>query len=337
MIVQLSAATAASTTVLATPILIRLLNKSNVVDEVTERSSHTQPVPRGAGLGIVLGVAVAAGVSSGMPGAFSNIAAPVVAVTLFALLGFVDDLRSIAAGQRLIGQSVLAASVIGALGPAPITGLFAVDAVLSTVWIVGYVNVFNFMDGINGISGATAALCGASLGGAALLWGEPTLAVLPLAVTASACGFLPFNFPNAKAFLGDVGSYALGAGLAISLLSAAQAGVPLYPMILPFALYMADTTWTLWRRYRRGARLMASHREHTYQRLANELQLGHARVTLIVMCCTSVLGGIGFGVQALGGTLLWQAAGSLAALILMGSYLILPAVLFRIFDYQKAA
>jgi UDP-GlcNAc:undecaprenyl-phosphate/decaprenyl-phosphate GlcNAc-1-phosphate transferase len=245
---------------LATEVSIRALRAKGVVDVPNQRSSHTRTTVRGAGIGVAACAVVAALVAAAL--GQDQLLRVAVLVAIFAALGFADDLLTLHAGVRLPAQLLLAVATVLVLPPPG--GL--IWAVLAVIFIVGYVNAFNFMDGINGISGLHAAAIGLTWMVGGLLLSEPLAVLLGSVAAAAALAFLPFNLPVARAFLGDVGSYFFGGWLAISaVLLLGQ--LPLLLLLLPLLPYVADTAWTLVRRVRRGETLHEAHREHVYQRL----------------------------------------------------------------------
>jgi UDP-N-acetylmuramyl pentapeptide phosphotransferase/UDP-N-acetylglucosamine-1-phosphate transferase len=178
-----------------------------------------------------------------------------------------------------------------------------------------FLNLFNFMDGIDGISGVEAASVGLGLALVAVLGGlAAELVALPVLLAAAALGFLAWNRPPAKLFLGDVGSVPLGYLLGWLLLSSAAAGQWAAALILPL-YYLADATVTLAKRGLRGAKVWQAHREHFYQR-AVQGGLSHGAVVLRVLVCN-----VGLVVFALLATAGWPwpalAGAALAVLILL--------------------
>jgi UDP-N-acetylmuramyl pentapeptide phosphotransferase/UDP-N-acetylglucosamine-1-phosphate transferase len=189
------------------------------------------------------------------------------------------------------------------------------------LWLVAFVNAFNFMDGINGISVAQA-------GAAALVWwlvAEATaargLGEAAAVAGAAALGFLPLNFPRARVFLGDVGSYFLGAWLALVVVVGIRSGITVEAMVAPLSLYIADTALTLLRRVQHGARWAEPHRDHAYQQLV-QLGWSHARVTVLVFALTALCGALG-AVSQLGSPHSRLVADVTIATVL-GGYLALP-------------
>jgi UDP-GlcNAc:undecaprenyl-phosphate/decaprenyl-phosphate GlcNAc-1-phosphate transferase len=307
----------------AEAVTIPLLRRAAVIDVPGHRSSHTVPTPRGGGIPIAAGLLVAAGLIGGVIAAVFAFA-----VATFGLLGFAEDLRGLTAVRRLILQAaggVLVAVVLvsGLAGP---TARLVLLATLCAVWITGFVNVFNFMDGVNGISGAHALIAGAVY--ALLGWRLHDMFLVPAgaAVAAGALAFLPWNAGQAKVFLGDVGSYALGAALAFLAAYALIRGVPVEAVVGPLALYLADTAWTLQRRIRAGEPWLQPHRTHIYQRWC-DAGWSHQRVTLTAAAATVLLSL--FGAASLTGDPALRAAADLAGAAVVVAYLQSPARLAR--------
>jgi UDP-N-acetylmuramyl pentapeptide phosphotransferase/UDP-N-acetylglucosamine-1-phosphate transferase len=204
--------------------------------------------------------------------------------------------------------------------------LMAAAVIVFAVWLIGFVNAFNFMDGVNGISAAHALIGGAYY--ACLGWWRPDtfLAAAGAAVAAGGLAFLPWNALRARVFLGDAGSY--GIGVALGLLAACSVirHIPLEAALAPLALYLADTAWTLQRRIRTGERIFEAHRSHTYQKLC-DVGWSHQRVTLATAAVTAVV--CLLGAASLAGHPALRAAADLAAVGLLGAYLRSPAWLGR--------
>jgi UDP-GlcNAc:undecaprenyl-phosphate/decaprenyl-phosphate GlcNAc-1-phosphate transferase len=252
----------------STGLAIPLLRRADVVDVPNGRSSHISAVPRGGGIGVLVGVAVAVAVAGVRP----QPAVVVVGAALIAgLLGLLDDVRALSALARLTVQAALGLIVAGWLTSQHVSqsSLVAVGAVAGTFWLVGYVNAFNFMDGINGISGLSAVVAGGWYGWLGQHYDQPTIAVLGLALAGASAGFLPWNVPRARVFLGDVGSYGIGMVVGCTSLIAVLDGIPVWVAVAPLAIYLADTAWALAKRLVRGESWREAHREHVYQRLVD--------------------------------------------------------------------
>jgi UDP-GlcNAc:undecaprenyl-phosphate/decaprenyl-phosphate GlcNAc-1-phosphate transferase len=307
----------------AEPVLIPLLCRA-AVDVPNGRSSHSVPTPRGGGAPIALGLVLAALLL--MHGTVAITFA--VAVAVFAAIGFADDLVGLPAGRRLLLQGLASAAIAGVLaGRAHLPPVvLAAGAVVLAVWIIGFVNAFNFMDGVNGISGAHALIGGAAYACLGWLRPDPFLATAGAAVAAGALAFLPWNAMRARVFLGDAGSYGLGVALAFLAAYCVTRGIPLEAALAPLGLYLADTTWTLQRRIRAGERIFEAHRTHTYQQLC-DVGWSHQRVALTTAAVTAAL--CALGAASLTGHPALRAGADLVALVLLGAYLRSPALLGR--------
>lgn len=271
-----------------TGLMRRYALRSHLLDVPNARSSHVQPTPRGGGVAIVVsfllatGASVAAGV---LPGGLG--AALIGAGSLVAVLGYVDDRRSLSAGFRLTGHMVAAAWVVacvGPIGPVPLFGVQVdipwLSVALCWLFIVWMINLFNFMDGIDGLASAEAVAV--ALGGSFLWWWvQPTGAwSLGVLFAAAAAGFLLWNFPPARIFMGDAGSGFIGLCLAtLALWSARGQPALFWSWLVMLGGFMVDSTTTLLRRYRRGERVHEPHRNHAYQ-YAARLVGAHRPVTL---------------------------------------------------------
>lgn len=243
--------------------LIPLLRRA-LLDVPNHRSSHSSPTPRGGGLAVMLAVVL------GLVLAPDFDAWPaVLAAVALAGIGLLDDVRSLSGGFRLLAQILTATSVgIWVQGATQMNSQWWWAPVVVLV-LVGYVNAFNFMDGVNGISGLVTAVVGVFW----LLVGNrgdlSSVEDMGLVLAGAALGFLPWNAPRARIFLGDVGSYGLGMMIgALSVFAWAQ-GVHWLLAIAPLVVYGADTTWVLMKRARGRRPLMQAHREHVYQRLVD--------------------------------------------------------------------
>ncbi len=242
------------------PLLIPRLRRLGVMDVPNHRSSHVVSTPRSGGLAVV--VALGAGLL--MAPWSPQVLIAYAGCVLLGALGLVDDFRGLDARVRL-ALLLIVGGLAGAVLDSPVPILLAVPAM--ALWTATYVNAFNFMDGINGISALTGAVVGASYWVMGWEFVDPSLAVLGAALCGASLAFLPYNAPRARVFLGDVGSYAMGFAVAALAWMAWDAGAPAWLAAAPTLVYLTDTGATLFRRWRRGAPLMEAHREHAYQRL----------------------------------------------------------------------
>jgi UDP-GlcNAc:undecaprenyl-phosphate/decaprenyl-phosphate GlcNAc-1-phosphate transferase len=307
----------------AEPLLIPLLRRA-AVDVPNGRSSHSVPTPRGGGAPIAAGLVVAALLL--IHGTVAVMFA--IAVAAFAAIGFADDLGSLPAGRRLAMQGLaslaIAVVLVARTGLPP--AFMAAAVIVFAVWLIGFVNAFNFMDGVNGISAVHALVGGAYY--ACLGWWRPDafLAVAGTAVAAGGLAFLPWNAIRARVFLGDAGSYGIGVALALLAACSVIRHIPLEAALAPLALYLADTGWTLQRRIRAGERVFEAHRTHAYQRLC-DVGWSHQRVTLATGAVTAAV--CLLGAASLTGHPALRAAADLTAIGLLAAYLRSPAWLGR--------
>ena len=270
-----------------TALALEWLRRRNVLDRPVQRSSHDTPVPRGGGLAVVPLLTVG-WIALAALGDSPAEAVPVALVACaLAAFSFIDDLKGLPVAARLIGHFMAAALGVWLLpyGVTVFQGLLplALDRVAATLLLVWFINLYNFMDGIDGITGIETACL--SLGAAWVLtlengFGDGS-AYLALTALAAAVGFLPWNWHKAKIFLGDVGSVPLGYVMGWLLLLLAVKGYWAPALILPL-YYLADATITLVSRMARGERFWQAHKSHFYQRAAARDGDHAAVVTLIL-------------------------------------------------------
>ncbi|MBD9500125.1 glycosyltransferase family 4 protein [Pseudomonas sp. BGr12] len=262
----------------------------SIMDIPNARSSHQIPTPRGGGVAIVLGFLGCLPLAGAL-GAVeaSSLLALLPAGALVAVIGFLDDHRHIPARWRLLGHFVAAFWLLGWLGGLPALAvpwgtlnLGMAGDLLGAVFLVWVLNLYNFMDGIDGIAGLEAiSVC---LGGALCGWfvGDWQLVWLPLILGMAATGFLIWNFPPARIFMGDAGSGFLGLMLGGLALQAGAVSAPLiWSWLILLGVFVVDATFTLIHRLVRGERVYEAHRSHAYQR-ASRRYGSHLRVSLMV-------------------------------------------------------
>jgi UDP-N-acetylmuramyl pentapeptide phosphotransferase/UDP-N-acetylglucosamine-1-phosphate transferase len=285
----------------ATRALIPILRSRDVLDHPNERSSHRVPTPRGGGIAVIASVLLAWILLARVgPAAFGVIGVSLGACVL-AIISWIDDLWDLSPVPRLLAQAgAVAVGVFALRNPQALAPSWlesaAGFAALGLLW-VWCTNLFNFMDGIDGLVGSEAAAIGAgllifaSIGAGA----DPALAVLAAAVVGAALGFLVWNWSPARIFLGDVGSAPLGYLLGFLLVDLTMRGFWKVALILPL-YFLADATITLARRLLRGERVWQPHREHFYQQ-AVRAGLGHAAVVERVIAADLVLIGCGWAAE----------------------------------------
>lgn len=228
------------------------------LDAPNERSLHSMPVPRSGGIAIVAGVVAAA---LWLRCGCGLMVVPAVAL---ALASYLDDRHDLPAAARLIVH-LIAAGVLLWLILGFSTVVFPVVLLFAIAWIT---NLYNFMDGSDGLAGGMAVIGFGAYGMAAWLAGNSDFQLLAWAVAAAAAGFLAFNFPPAKIFMGDVGSIPLGFLAGAFGVAGWQQGLwPLWFPVLVFAPFIVDASVTLLRRILGRERVWQAHRKHYYQRL----------------------------------------------------------------------
>lgn len=248
-----------------------------LLDQPGERRSHAVATPRGGGIAIVLVLLLATVLLAiRMPASRELLLAFGASLGLVAGIGWWDDHRPLSPLGRLLVHLLAALIFALALYRATHHGW---QAVLAVAAILALVNVWNFMDGIDGLATSQALI--AAIPMAFVLPGP--WAWLAAALFAACCGFLPFNFPRARIFLGDVGSGALGFALAALLACApgvtpAASSAPWWLLLLPMAAFLVDASFTLASRMLSGERWWKPHVSHLYQRAAR--RHGHLAVTL---------------------------------------------------------
>lgn len=234
-----------------------LRNRSLPLDNPNERSLHVVPVPRTGGLAIAAGVFAAAMWIAAGPGLL-------VPAAGIALVSAYDDRRSLPASVRLLAHLVAAGAFLYFSDPSIGVGIFAV-LWLAIAWIT---NLYNFMDGADGLAGGMAVIGFGAYGVAASIAGGGDFAAIAWAIAAAAAGFLAFNFPPARMFMGDVGSIPLGfLAAAMGIAGWEKRFWPLWFPLVVFAPFIVDASVTLFRRLSRGERVWEAHRQHYYQRL----------------------------------------------------------------------
>ncbi|MEX3900111.1 glycosyltransferase family 4 protein [Paraburkholderia sp. BR10954] len=259
-------------------------------DIPNERSLHVRPTPRVGGWGVVPVVVLAILLTA------SSLWMIACAVVFLAAMSQIDDRRGLPAHVRFAGH-LAAVAVLVALYPADVPWWMLTSLALLMLWLV---NLYNFMDGADGLAGGMALFGFGGYAVAALVTGHPVpqLGFASAAVAGAAAGFLLFNFHPARIFLGDAGSIPLGflAG-ALGYWGWREGAWPIWFPAMVFAPFIGDASVTLMRRLGRGEKFWQAHREHYYQRMVRS-GMGHARTALcwyVVM-----LAGIILAISALG-------------------------------------
>jgi len=281
-----------------------LMKRVRIIDTPNERSSHTTPTPRSGGIAIVAtffaGLLALWLIGDDPLFAQSSFWAFCASAFLIAVVSIVDDLSGMSFRAKLALQIACAVAVM-ALGVVvdriglPMLGVWDLGWLaypLTLVWIVGLTNAFNFMDGIDGISGGTAAVAAGFFAAITFAEGSGFLYLVSIVIVGASLGFLMWNWQPAKIFMGDSGSQFLGFVLAVLAVLAGRfdaSHVSFYVMPLLFFHYIWDTAYTFARRLRAGESVTQAHRSHLYQ-LMNRLGLSHARVTTLYLLIGTMQG-----------------------------------------------
>jgi len=299
------------TTLLALTLILTVGKRAVVHDIPNERSLHDKPVPRIGGIALLVGVFAGWMLLSSAWNWW--IALPVLALFALSLL---DDLRGLSARTRLIAHFV--AALIALFGSG-ISMLWFLPALFFTVWMT---NLYNFMDGSDGLAGGMALFGFGCYGIAAWLSGDESFALLNFCIAGAALGFLMFNFHPAKVFMGDAGSIPLGFLAAMLGIHGWQAGLwPLWFPLMAFSPFIVDATFTLLKRLMRGEKLSQAHRSHYYQRLV-QMGWGHRNTALAEYALMILM-----GIAALSALSL-PASGQYAMLVLAAAlYLAIAALI----------
>jgi Fuc2NAc and GlcNAc transferase len=264
--------------------------RNQLIDHPNFRSTHQLPTPRGGGMAIVIGFSLAL-IAATAIGAITVPHAIGIGCAggLVALVGFWDDHGHVAARWRLLAHFTAASWLLAWLGPLPHIPLLAMWGapaplayLLAAIFIVWMVNLFNFMDGIDGIASVQALTTSLGFALICLLTGFPELMPLHLLLSAAVLGFLVWNWPPARIFMGDVGSGFLGILLAALAFWSGIAEPALFTSWLILSgVFIIDSSFTLLRRILRGDRVYEAHRTHAYQHAARRLG-AHGPVTIAV-------------------------------------------------------
>jgi Fuc2NAc and GlcNAc transferase len=300
-------------------VTIQLAHRARVMDFPNERSSHSIPTPRMGGVAMVAAVVLSFAGWVVLVSGEIFWTSVVWAVPLFALvmsgLGLWDDLSGLSPMFRFSVQIAGAVAILLVLATRVPAFRLAGHSIptsfwvpIGSIWVVWMLNLYNFMDGIDGLAGGDAALAASFFFLVFTHYGEPGWAAANLFIAAASMGFLVHNWPPARVFMGDAGSTFLGAFYGMqSLVAAVSTPIPFPVLVLPFANFILDTTFTLFRRLLRREKWYLAHRSHVYQRMT-DLGMTHGTVTSIelLMVCASCAAAAG-----------WIVAGPVVRIVLV--------------------
>ncbi len=262
-----------------------------ILDVPNERSLHDNPKPRGGGVAMLIAIYAALALAVGLflTEARQTLVWVGAACLMVAVVSFLDDRHTMPVAYR-IAAHVAAAFLLFRVGlgleSVGLPGVewtlpVAIAGAASLLYVVWMINLYNFMDGMDGLAAGMAVLGFGTYAALGAMAGDVAFALTNAVVAASAGGFLVFNFPPARIFMGDVGSSALGLSAAAFSLWGVQRGVfSFWLALLVFLPFMADATVTLFRRLLRRERFWEPHRSHYYQRLVRGLGWTHRKAVL---------------------------------------------------------
>jgi Fuc2NAc and GlcNAc transferase len=289
-----------------------------LLDVPNHRSLHARPTPRGGGAAlaaVVLGGTLAAALAGAVPPRLGAVV--VVGGGAIAWIGWLDDRRHVRARWRAslhLAAALFAVVCLGGLPSlrvgdwtVPLGWFGMMAAVLGTMWLI---NLYNFMDGIDALAGGEAVAVGVAGGTLALLSGNGGIALVAFLTAGASLGFLLWNWPPARIFMGDVGSGLLGYLFAVLAIASEREGaLPLLVWLLLLGVFVFDATVTLLRRMARRDKWYLAHRTHAYQRLV-QAGFSHGRVAGVVAAVNGVL--------AAGAALAWRDPTLLPAVVAAG-------------------
>lgn len=264
---------AALVTMLITTFLVYGKAGKAIQDIPNERSLHTEPTPRIGGVALMAGI-----LSAWALMVMSLVWWVVLPMVMLFLVSLLDDKRGLPVSQRLLAHTAAAAILVFSAGIFAQGMVLAIILLLCVIWMT---NLYNFMDGSDGLAGGMTFFGFTMYGLAALMHGDDTQAMLNFSIAAAALGFLYYNFHPAQVFMGDAGSIPLGfLAAAMGLWGWQQAHWPGWFPLLVFSPFIMDATVTLLKRTLRREKIQQAHREHYYQRLVR-LGWGHRNTALL--------------------------------------------------------
>jgi len=255
-----------------------------LLDIPNERSSHTIPIPQSGGIGIWLAF-ILVGIL------FTKYQIFTIVAGIVGLIGLFEDRFTLSTKIRLLLQLIVSIVIVGMFLGLPQSTTAIILFLFWIIFVIGTTNFYNFMDGINGIAGLTGFL---GFGFIAIfsffIAKEQDIALMCIVISMACLGFLPFNFPKAKVFMGDIGSLFLGLVFASFVVKLSTTISAFLCIIMFSCMFYADTIVTIFYRWQRGENIVKAHRKHLYQYMSNELSLPHWKVSLVYALTQFVFG-----------------------------------------------
>ena len=257
-----------------TALISRFGLKAGFIDAPNERSSHTVIIPRSGGIGIWM-----AFILTGL--FFTQFQNLTILAGIIGLIGLLEDRFSIQQKLRLVMQLVISSIVVSLFTEMPASIIAVLLFLFWIIFITGTANFYNFMDGIDGIAGLTGFIGYGFMAVFSFFLVEKSgVAMISTALSVGCLGFLPFNFPKARVFLGDVGSVLLGFVFASFVIKLSTSISEFLCIIMFLCMFYADSLVTIFCRLQRGDNIIMAHRRHLYQYMCNELKIPHWKVSL---------------------------------------------------------
>ena len=284
-------------TLLITGWLKKISIKNNWFDLPTHRSSHHDPIPNIGGLAMTIVIIVAI-VCLVLLGKLTLIQSFVwlFIVSVLGIVGFIDDIKDLSTRLRILVHIIVAVVVVyicGGINQLDM-GVFTIrfgyfSFLIGCIWVVGFINMYNFMDGINGLAGSQALISALIFALWFYLFGQTGECLILLIVAAVSAGFLYWNITPASVFMGDSGSTMLGGLFAIVCLKLHNdQQLPILFPALIFVWFLIDTSVTLTKRLLKGEKIWQAHRQHFYQKLALRPE-DHIKVTGMISLLTLII------------------------------------------------
>ena len=280
--------------------LLTLLVARQMLDTPNERSLHQGSIPRGGGLVIVALLILGLTGAAVQSGRYLSLGGMAIIVSAWAGLSWRDDQYDLSPRLRLSFQVLFALASIVAFGyvteleygSGQFINLAYWGAILTFLGIVWMANLYNFMDGMDGLASSQTIVAATTLAFWFYQVGDQPLAIVCLILASASYGFILWNWQPAKVFLGDVGSISIGAFFAVLLVYAnTRYAIPVLSLVALFGVFVFDASLTLLRRAIRGEKIWLPHRSHLYQRLAG-LAFPHARIVIVqivlMLCCSTL-------------------------------------------------
>jgi len=276
-------------------LIVTLMNR-NIVDTPNERTLHQGLIPRGGGLVIIALLMIAIIVVGIISGRYTMFSALLISVLAWGSLSWWDDQFDLSPKRRWLVQCVFAILCVFAFGVVDAIQLSTelkiviplLGVALSVIGFLWLTNLYNFMDGMDGLAASQTIIASGTLSFWFWQYGDQSLAIVCLVLAAASYGFLLWNWAPAKIFMGDVGSVSIGAFLATLLLIAvSRYDMPVISFILLLGVFIGDATITILCRLFKGEKIWLPHRSHYYQRLANH-GFSHNKIVIGLILLMSI-------------------------------------------------